>query len=119
MSLKNVLLSLCHLFALSRMEVDLANFRENDYVNSSQTQYLKSAILSLCNLLKKDIVSLVDAMAPPDSILYSSLGASDGYVYKHLWNHAITGKENLERASWWSLIQQGSQPRSRMNEWKY
>lgn len=112
-SIKSVLLNLCHLFALSRMEADLGTFRENDYLNCQQTKWIRNAILHLCDILKKEMVSLVDAVAPPDQILGSALGYSDGYVYKHLWNAAITSKAAFERPSWWHHIKAGSIPGSR------
>lgn len=41
---------------------------------------IQDAILQLCKELKNDAVSLVDAVALPDFILNSVLGASDGLV---------------------------------------
>ena len=41
---------------------------------------IKEAILQLCGALKTDSVALVDAIAPPDFILNSPIGNSDGQV---------------------------------------
>lgn len=41
---------------------------------------IKQAILRLCAELKDDAVSLVDVIAPPDFILNSAIGKSDGQV---------------------------------------
>lgn len=41
-------------------------------------QHIREAILSLCRELKPEAVSLVDAVAPPDFILNSPIGKSDG-----------------------------------------
>lgn len=41
---------------------------------------IQDSITELCASLKDEAVSLVDAIAPPDSIINSVLGASDGQV---------------------------------------
>lgn len=43
---------------------------------------IKDGILSLCKELKDQAVSLADAISPPDFILNSALGKSDGQVIK-------------------------------------
>lgn len=43
-------------------------------------QNLREGIIDLCESLKNDVVPLVDAVAPPDFILNSPLGCSDGNV---------------------------------------
>jgi len=51
------------------------------YVSGSQAPALmQEAILTLCGKLKDDAVSLADAIAPPDFILNSPIGLSDGQV---------------------------------------
>lgn len=41
---------------------------------------MQEATLVLCGQLKDDAVSLVDAIAPPDFVLNSPIGLSDGQV---------------------------------------
>lgn len=43
---------------------------------------LREAILQLCTQLKPEAVALADVLAPPDFILNSVLGSSDGNVSK-------------------------------------
>lgn len=62
---RNVLGKLASLFALSRIEADLAVCRDNDYLSSQQASFVKKEILVLCSELKHEAVSLVDAIAPP------------------------------------------------------
>ena len=51
------------------------------YVSGGEApRIIREAILLLCQQLKPDAVSLVDAIAPPDFILNSPIGASDGQV---------------------------------------
>ena len=46
---------------------------------------IKEAILQLCGALKTDSVALVDAIAPPDFILNSPIGNSDGQVWEKVF----------------------------------
>ena len=62
---------------------------------------IRETILSLCSEMKDEAVSLVDALAPPDYVLNSPLGVSDGYVYKKLYNTMIEGPGAFERLSWY------------------
>ncbi|XP_035231673.1 peroxisomal acyl-coenzyme A oxidase 3-like isoform X2 [Stegodyphus dumicola] len=62
---------------------------------------MKQAMLKLCSELKDDAVSLVDVIAPPDFILNSALGKSDGQVYKNLYAAIIQTPGSLDRAPWW------------------
>ena len=41
---------------------------------------VRNAVVDLCGQLKDDVVSLVDVIAPPDFILRSPIGRSDGQV---------------------------------------
>jgi len=47
---------------------------------------VKGSIIDLCSSLKYEAVSLADAIAPPDFILNSVLGASNGRVNYKLKN---------------------------------
>nr|CAD7205745.1 unnamed protein product [Timema douglasi] len=44
------------------------------------SRLVKRGILSLCSELKSESVALVDVLAPPDFILNSALGHSDGQL---------------------------------------
>lgn len=43
---------------------------------------IRSSIIRLCDDLKNDAVALVDAIAPPDFVLNSAIGRSDGEVMR-------------------------------------
>ena len=56
-------------------------FSTGGYCSGTQmADLLKQSILSLLAQLKPEAVAIADALAPPDFILNSALGASDGKV---------------------------------------
>ena len=50
------------------------------FSDSGSGMRLRDVIVTLCGALKDDAVALVDAIAPPDFILHSALGHSNGEV---------------------------------------
>ncbi|KAI4461789.1 electron transport oxidoreductase [Holotrichia oblita] len=99
-SIKNVLSKLLALYGLHSIDKQhIAVLYQGDYTNGDQpVNLIQDAILQLCSEIKGDAVSLVDAIALPDFLLNSVLGASDGQnelyqeIKKHplLWSHSST-----------------------------
>ncbi|WAR02638.1 ACOX3-like protein [Mya arenaria] len=100
--IRAVLTKMCALFALWRLEKHLSLLYQGGYISGpSAPALMQEAILALCGQLKDDSVSLVDAIAPPDFILNSPIGMSDGQIYKNLYGAMLQGEKALERAGWW------------------
>lgn len=79
--IKNVLLKLFSLYGLWTLEKFLGVLYQGGYASGEKPAALvQEAILNLCKDLKNDAVALVDTIAPPDFLLNSVLGASDGEV---------------------------------------
>jgi acyl-CoA oxidase len=64
-------------------------------------ELLEIGILNLLPELKKEAISLIDAIAPPDFIVDSPLGKADGRVYDHLKSVIYQTPETFERPTWW------------------
>uniref|UniRef100_A0A182RJB7 Acyl-coenzyme A oxidase n=1 Tax=Anopheles funestus TaxID=62324 RepID=A0A182RJB7_ANOFN len=62
---------------------------------------LQQAVLDLLPAVKQDAIAIVDAVAPPDFIINSPLGMSDGDVYRHMESAIMQAPEALERPKWW------------------
>ena len=62
---------------------------------------IQEGILDTCARLKVNAVALADALAPPDHILNSTLGASDGLAYKRLFAAMLTSPAAVERPAFW------------------
>ncbi|KAH3891559.1 hypothetical protein DPMN_015663 [Dreissena polymorpha] len=100
--IKNVLTRLCSLFGLWRLEKHLSILYQGGYISGPLAPGLiQEALLALCGELKDDAVALVDAIAPPDFILNSPIGMSDGQIYKNLYGAMLQGERALERPHWW------------------
>lgn len=81
--INHVLTQLISLYGLWSLEKHLSTLYKGGYVSGDKAAILiQETILKLCNDIKDDAVSLVDAIAVPDCILNSVLGNSDGLVLK-------------------------------------
>ncbi|CRL08031.1 CLUMA_CG020967, isoform A [Clunio marinus] len=67
-------------------------------------EILQSGILGILPILKLEAVTLVDAIAPPDFIINSPLGMSDGRIYDHLKSVIYQTPGTFERPEWWKDI---------------
>lgn len=79
--IKQILLKLFSLYGIWSLEQHLSILYKGGYISGAKPAALiQETILKLCNDIKDDAVSLVDALAPPDCVLNSVLGNSDGLV---------------------------------------
>jgi acyl-CoA oxidase len=100
-----VLTKLLLLYGLWSLEKHLAILYQSGCISGPKTASLiHEGILELCTSLKGEAVALADAIAPPDFILNSAIGNSDGFVYKHLQNVMSQTPSGFERASWWKDV---------------
>lgn len=83
-----VLKTLCDLFALHWIQVDLGEFLEYGYMSSLHTEPLHAQVRRLLSIIRTDAVALVDAFNFSDHLLGSALGRYDGKVYETLWDWA-------------------------------
>lgn len=104
-ALANVLKKLCSLYGAWSLEKHLALLYRGGYIRGPQaSEMLHEGIVSLCAQLKNDTVSLVDAIAPPDFILNSVLGKSDGKIYQNLQTYLFQKPQTFERPSRWDEV---------------
>ncbi|KAJ8913816.1 hypothetical protein NQ315_003725 [Exocentrus adspersus] len=102
LSVKNVLQKICLLYGLWSLDKHVGILYQGGYAHGPDASILiQESILKLCADLKDEAVSLVDAVAAPDFIVNSVLGASDGMVYKHLESAIYSSPYGLERPTWW------------------
>lgn len=103
-NLKVVLTDLGLLYALWTLEKHTGLLFEAGYiprdVSFNPCQEMRDTILSICTRLKDNAVSLVDVFAPPDFVLNSSLGCSDGRIYEHIYDALTHNKQSFERPEW-------------------
>ena len=80
--LRIVLKRLTVLFGAASLEKRWSVLSVTGYFQASSSSKLHRTVEELCRLLRTDATVLVEAIAPPDSILNSILGRSDGEIYK-------------------------------------
>ena len=101
-SLRRVLKTMCDLYGLWSLEKHMATLYQGGYMQGSEpARLIRDKIVDLCGSLKDSSVALVDTLAPPDFILNSPIGMSDGQIYKNLYNSFLRTPKVLERASVW------------------
>lgn len=103
--IREVLKKLFLLYGLWCLEKQLGVLYEGGYfVGPKPGRFIKENIIGLCKSLKDESIGLVDAIAPPDFILNSCLGASDGQVYKHLEKAMKETPGCFEKSGDWQVI---------------
>lgn len=104
-NIRRVLEKIMCLYGLWSLEKYIGTFYQWGYMNGPQdADLLRESVLQLCRDLKCEAVALVDAIAPPDFVLNSVLGVSDGEVYKHLQNALLQTPSAFERDRNWESI---------------
>ncbi|PSN39168.1 Peroxisomal acyl-coenzyme A oxidase 3 [Blattella germanica] len=104
-SIKSVLVKLHLLYGLWGLDKHLTYFYLGGYaVGPSMAELVKEGILKLCDQLKPEAVAVVDALAPPDFVLNSVIGKSDGKLYDNLQSLFYHNSGAMERPKWWSQV---------------
>jgi len=104
--LQRPLINMYMLYGLWVIEENLALLFQGGYLTAGGSgggALIKEAVLSYCLLLKTDALALVDAIAPPDWVLRSPIGHSNGKPLKNLYEAMVTEKSQ-ERPSWWAEL---------------
>ncbi|RZF34333.1 hypothetical protein LSTR_LSTR008872 [Laodelphax striatellus] len=101
---KAVLTLLARLYDAWSLEKHLATLYQGGYAQATAAKCLRDDILNLCSQVKSQAVSLADSLAPPDFILNSALGMSDGQIYKNLQAAIYRNPDVFQKASWWNQV---------------
>lgn len=91
------------LYGLWSLEKWSSFFYESNAIKSgsSTLKNIREHILELCSKMKDNSLTLAEVLAPPDWVLRSSLGKSDGKLYENLY-HAITNSKGcFDRPEWY------------------
>lgn len=79
--LRKTLTNLGALYGLTCLDKHLVYFYQGCFAQGPElSENVKEAILELCRELKPDSLSIIDGIAPPDYVINSVLGKSDGRV---------------------------------------
>ncbi|KAJ8920088.1 hypothetical protein NQ315_011743 [Exocentrus adspersus] len=104
-SLRLVLNELGSLYGLSCLDKHLAYFYQGSYASGPEmSRNVKDSILMLCKRLKSQSLGIIDALAPPDYVINSVLGRSDGRLYDNLEKTLMQNPKARSRPDWWYEI---------------
>lgn len=102
---QSVLLQLLSFYGLNVIMKHMDTLYEGGFaVGELPAKMYKEAILYLLPYIKREAITLIDAIAPPDFILNSPLGMSDGEMYKHMETRIMSAPNALTRPSWWQDV---------------
>jgi acyl-CoA oxidase len=103
--IQDVLKQLGILYGLSNIEKHLSYFYQGGFTNTPRFSHLvKEGVLQVCLSIKDNLLAIIDAMAPPDYVVNSVLGKSDGKLYENLRTAIFHNNGNASRPDWWREI---------------
>lgn len=79
---------LCSLFGAWLITNSLGDFRQHDYISSSQADLVREQVVRLLPIIRKNCVLLTDAWDFSDFELNSTIGCYDGDIYRTLVRRA-------------------------------
>ncbi|CAG9314345.1 unnamed protein product [Blepharisma stoltei] len=96
------------LFSVGIIERNLASFQDSA-MNAHQAKVVRDSMVRLCEELAEVCIKVIDAIAPPDSIHGSVLGAADGQVYAKLIEQVEKADGVYDKPHWLPLLQKVKQ----------
>jgi acyl-CoA oxidase len=104
-AIQTVLRKLHILYGLWCMEKHLTLFYQGGFASDSRlADLVKEGILHICCQLKPEAVAVADSLAPPDFVLKSIIGKSDGKLYDNLQTQFFHNAGAMQRPTWWNEI---------------
>eukprot|EP00794_Sanderia_malayensis_P014290 gene14290-15777_t len=90
------------LWSLDRHQATL--FQGGFLKDGNVVEVIHDSIIRLCSELKPDVLTLVESFAPPDWILQSPIGHSNGMPLKNLYDNFMNDPKKREKISWWNDV---------------
>ncbi|XP_018577780.1 peroxisomal acyl-coenzyme A oxidase 3 [Anoplophora glabripennis] len=104
-SLQAMLNNVGYLYGLSCLDKHLVYFYQGGFASGPElSQNVKDGILALCKNLKSDSLAVIDGLAPPDYVINSVLGRSDGKLYENIQKTLMHNSSAMSRPNWWYEI---------------
>ena len=75
--IKNVLIRVCNLYALTVIHENRGWFLENDYIEGTKTKAIRRVISKLCQEIRPDCLGLVEAFGIPDELLKAPIAMEE------------------------------------------
>lgn len=99
---KTVLLKLLSLYGANLIIKYESFFYQGGYmISPTASDLYQNGLLNLLKDLKNESISLIDVIALPDFAMNSTLGMSDGKIYKRIEAEMLQAKGVFERPEWW------------------
>ncbi|XP_060527948.1 peroxisomal acyl-coenzyme A oxidase 3-like isoform X2 [Cylas formicarius] len=100
-----ILNNLGALYGLACLDRNLIYFYQGGFTNGPEFSLMvKDAILHLCDVLKPECMGIIDGMAPPDFVVNSVLGKSNGRLYENIQAELMHSPGAMSRPDWWHEV---------------
>ncbi|KAL4157190.1 hypothetical protein PRNP1_006215 [Phytophthora ramorum] len=96
---KQAMTQLCSLFGVWLITNSIGDFRQHDYLSSSQVDLVREQVVRLLPIIRKNCVLLTDAWDFSDFELNSTIGRYDGDMYRALVRRAADEPLNKTQVS--------------------
>jgi acyl-CoA oxidase len=100
---KEVLRKFSSLFGFYMLERD-SSLVEIGYLTKDDCTFIREEVRKLCAQLKDELVGIVDSIGPPDEVLNSAIGGSDGNLYERFISTIFSAPRAFERPHYWKEI---------------
>ncbi|KFB44796.1 AGAP011215-PA-like protein [Anopheles sinensis] len=105
---RTYLTALAQLYGATILLKHLPNLQSGGYIvpecRRNALRLVQESVLLLLPTVKRDAIAMVDALAPPDFLLNSPLGASDGEVYARMESEIMQTPDVTGRPAWWNEV---------------
>lgn len=89
---KTMITKFLTLYCLTVFDSDVGILRTYNFINDQAIYIIKEEILKLCEELQNEVIGIFDVISPPNFILSSAFGTSDGKMYENYFNKILNFK---------------------------
>lgn len=98
-NLKRLMQNLCLLYGVQKLLEQPLGLLQSEYLTGKQSILLEDKKGELLEIIRPDVVGIVDAFGYPDNTLRSALGVYDGNVYETLMK-MVTEHNEFNKVDW-------------------
>lgn len=108
-NLKTVMQNLCLLYGVQKLIEQPLGLMQSEYLSTKQFTLIQDKKEELLEIIRPDVVGLVDAFGYPDNTLRSAIGTYDGNVYETLMK-TVRENNDFNKVDWTETFEKYIKP---------